>query len=67
MSFTLSEPTSQVAFPLPEGSLSIGTLKIVPPRRFQREVSVTSVDGEKLVISNQPGVLTTVTCLEPGN
>ena len=63
--FTLSEPTSEVSFLLPEGTLSITTLEIVPPGEYQREMKVTSVDGETLVISDQPGVLKTVTIIEP--
>ena len=63
--FTLSEPSTQVSFPLPEGTLSITTQEIVPPGVYQREMTVTSVDGETLVISDQPGVLETVTILEP--
>ena len=63
--FTLSEPAAEVSFPLPEGTLSITTLEIVPPGEYQREMTVTSVDGETLVISDQPGVLKTVTILEP--
>ena len=62
--FTLSEPSVEVSFPLPEGTLSISTLEIVPPGEYQREMTVTSVDGETLVISDQPGVLKTVTILE---
>ena len=63
--FTLSEPAKAVSFPLPEGTLSITTLEIVPPGEYQREMTVTSVDGETLVISDQPGVLKIVTILEP--
>lgn len=63
--FTLSEAATQVSFPLPEEILSISTLEIVPPGEYQREMTVTSVDGATLVISNQPGVLKTVTVLEP--
>ena len=63
--FTLDEPSLEVAFPLPEGTLSITTLEIVPPGEYQREMTVTSVDGETLVISGQPGVLKTVTIIEP--
>ena len=63
--FTLSEPTTEVAFPLPEGTLSISTLEIVPAGEYQRQMTVTSVDGETLVISDQPGVLETVTIIEP--
>ena len=63
--FTLSEPATAVSFPLPKGTLSISTLEIVPPGEYQREMTVTSVDGETVVISNQPGVLKTVTVLEP--
>lgn len=63
--FTLSEPSTEVPFPLPEGTISVTTLEIVPPGEYQREMTVTSVDGESLVISDQPGVLKTVTILEP--
>ena len=63
--FTLSEASTQVSFPLPEDPLSISTLEIVPPGEYQREMTVTSVNGETLVISDQPGVLKTVTILEP--
>ena len=62
--FTLSEASVEVSFPLPEGTLSISTLEIMPPGEYQREMTVTSVDGETLVISDQPGVLKTVTILE---
>ena len=37
--FTLAEPTPQVAFPLPEGTLSISTLEIVAPGEYQREIN----------------------------
>ena len=63
--FTLSQPTTEVSFPLPEDTLSISTLEIVPPGEYEREMTVTSVDGKTLVISDQPGVLKTVTILEP--
>ena len=63
--FTLDEPSVEVAFPLPEGTLSITTQEIVPPGEYQREITVTSVDGETLVVSSQPGVLKTMTILEP--
>ncbi len=63
--FTLDEPSAEVAFPLPEDTLSITTQEIVPPGEYQREMTVTSVDGETLVVSDQPGVLNTVTILEP--
>ena len=65
--FTLSEPSTQVSFPLPEGTLSITTMEIVPPGEYQREITVTSVDGDTLVISDEPGVLKTVTILEPSS
>ena len=61
--FTLAEPTKEVPFPLPEGTLSISTLEIVPPGEYQRRMTVTSVDDETLVISDLPGVLKTVTIL----
>ena len=62
--FTLIEPRVDVVFPLPEGTLSITTQEIVPPGEYQREITITSVDGESLVISEQPGVLKTVTIVE---
>lgn len=65
--FTLAEPTAEVSFPLPEGTLSISTLEIVPPGEYQREITVVSVTGETLIISDQPGVLKTITILEPAN
>ena len=61
--FTLREPTTEVSFPLPEDTLSITTLEIVPPGEYQREMTATSVDRETLVISDQPGVFRTVTIL----
>ena len=64
--FTLTEPSTEVAFPLPEGTLSRTTREIVPPGTYKREMTVTSVDGETLLISGQFGVLPTVTILEPG-
>ena len=63
--FTLGEPSTQVSFPLPEGTLSITTLEIVPPGEYQREITVTSADGDTLIISDQPAVLKTVTIIEP--
>jgi len=63
--FTLSEPSTNVSFPLPEGTLSVSTLEIVPPGEYQREMTVTSVDGDALVISDQSGVLKTVTIVPP--
>ncbi len=62
--FTLSEPSTQVSFPLPEGTLSITTLEIVPPGEYQREITVASVDGDTIVLSDEPGVLKTVTILD---
>lgn len=62
--FTLGEASATVSFPLPEGTLSVSTLEIVPPGEYQREMTVTSVDGETLVVSDQPGVLGTVTIVE---
>ena len=61
--FTLSKPTTEVSFPLPEGTLSITTLEIVPPGEYQREMTVTSVDEETLAVGDQPGVLKSVTIL----
>ena len=63
--FTLGGPSAEVSFPLPEGTLSISTLEIVPPGKYGREMILTSVDGETLVISDEPFVLKTVTILGP--
>ncbi len=63
--FTLSEPATSLSFPLPEGTLSITTAEIVPPGKYEREIVVTSIDGDSLVVSEQPGVLKTVTITEP--
>ena len=41
------------------------TQEIVPPTEYQRQIKVTSVGGDTLVISDQPSVLTRVTVLEP--
>ena len=64
--FILAEPSAEVSFPLPDGTLSITTKEIVLPGEYEREIEVASVDGEMLVISDQPGVLKTVTVLERG-
>jgi hypothetical protein len=65
--FTLDEPDTDVRFPLPEGTVSRTTREIVRPGEYRREITVTSVDGDTLVISDQPGVLETVTVLGPQN
>ena len=71
--FTLAEPSAEVAEPsaevslqLPDGTLSVTTKEIVLPGEYEREITVVSVDGETLVISDQPSVLKTVTVLERG-
>ena len=61
-----AEPGTQVPFPLPEGTLSITTLELLPPGEYQREIVLTSVDGKTLVFSDQPGVLKTVTITATG-
>ena len=43
------------------------TLEIVPPGEYQREMTAISVDGDTLVVSDQPGVLTTVTIIASQN
>lgn len=63
--FTLIEPGTEVMFPLPDGTPSRTTREIVPPGEYKREITVTSVDGETLLISGQLGVLPTVTILDP--
>ena len=65
--FTFPEPTTQVSFPLPEDTLSVSTLEIVPPGKYRREITVTSVEGQTVVISELPSVLKDVTILEPTN
>ncbi len=65
--FTFPEPTTQVSFPLPEDTLSVSTLEIVPPGKYQRKITVTSVEGQTVVISDLPSVLKDVTILEPTN
>ena len=64
--FTLAEPSAEVSFQLPDGTLSVTTKEIVLPGEYEREMTVVSVDGETLVISDQPSVLKTVTVLERG-
>ena len=63
--FTFPEPTTQVSFPLPENTLSVSTLEIVPPGKYQRKITVTSVEGQTVVISDLPNVLKNVTILGP--
>ena len=41
------------------------TLEQLRPGEYEREMMVTSVDGDTLLISDQPGVLRTVTILGP--
>ena len=38
--FTLGEPTTEVSFPLSEGTLSISTLEIVQPGEYEREMTL---------------------------
>ena len=64
--FTLAEPSAEVSFPLPDGTLSITTKEIVLPGEYEREMTVASVDGEMFVISDQPSVLRTIKVLERG-
>ena len=63
--FTLAEPTAEVSFPLPEGTMSVTTMEIVPGGEYGRSITLTSVDGDTLVLSDEPGVLKTVTIIEP--
>jgi putative lipoprotein len=62
--FTLAEPTTAVSFPVPEGTISITTMEIVPAGEYERTITLTSVDGDTLVLSDEPGVLKTVTIVE---
>ena len=51
--------------PASRGYPIVTTQEIVPPTEYQRQITVTSVGGDTLVISDQPSVLTRVTVLEP--
>jgi putative lipoprotein len=62
--FTLAEASTAVSFPLPEGALSITTMEIVPAVEYVRTITLQSVDGDTLVLSDEPGVLQTVTIVE---
>jgi hypothetical protein len=62
--FSLAEPTTAVSFPLPEGTLSITTMEIVPAGGYERTITLTAVDGDTLVLSDEPGVLKTVTIVD---
>ena len=65
--FPFLEATDRVFFPLPDDTPSTATREIVPPGEYRREITVISIDGDVLVLSDQPGVLKTVTVLEPSN
>ena len=62
--FTFPEPTTQVPFPLPDDIFSVTTREVVPPGIYHRRITVTSVGGETVVISDLPSVLNNVTILE---
>ena len=63
--FFIDPPSDELSFPLPDGLLSEMTLEQLRPGEYEREMMVTSVDGDTLLISDQPGVLRTVTILGP--
>ena len=63
--FFIDPPSDELSFPLPEGLSSETTLEQLRTGEYEREMTVTSVDGETLVISDQPGVLKIVTILGP--
>ena len=63
--FTLTDARTHVSFPLPEDTLSVATQEVLPPGSYHRKITIISVDGETVVLSDQPGVLTSVTILEP--
>ena len=65
--FTFPEPTTQVPFPLPEDTLSVSTGEILPPGTYHRKITVTSVEGQTVVISDLPSVVKEVTILSPQN
>jgi putative lipoprotein len=62
--FTLAEASTALSFPLPEGTLSITTMEIVPAGEYERTITLTAVDGDTLILSDEPGVLKTVTIVE---
>ncbi len=62
--FSLAEATAQVAFPLPEGTLSFGTLEVLEPGKYERVITAYGVDGGEYNI-NELGALGEVTILEP--
>lgn len=62
--FTLVEPSTDVPFPLPDGTPSVTTFEIVPPGEYRREVTATSIDGGSLVVTDLKRVLETVTIIE---
>ena len=62
--YTLAEPSTEVPFPLPEGTF-FTPLRTVPPGQYRRQMTVTSVDGQTVVISNHQYAEKTVKILEP--
>ena len=62
--FTLVEPSTDVPFPLPDGTSSVTTFEIAPPGEYRREVTATSIDGGLFVVTDFQRVLETVTIIE---
>jgi hypothetical protein len=58
------EATAQVSFPLPEGTLSFGTLEMLEPGLYKRVITAYGVNGGEYNI-NELGALSEVTILEP--
>ena len=63
--FTLTEATTQVSFPLPEDTLTFGTLDMLAPGKYERVITAYGVNGGEYNI-NELGALSEVTILEPG-
>ena len=62
--FTLTEATTQVSFPLPEDTLTFGTLDMLESGTYERVITAYGVNGGEYNI-NDLGALSEVTILEP--
>ena len=59
------EATAQVSFPLPEGTLSFGTMEMLESGEYERVITAYGVNGGEYNV-NELGALSEVTILEPG-
>ena len=60
--FTLAEASERVAFPLPEGTLSMSTKEMLLPGEYERQMTATATDGQAYDLTDV-GALGTVTIL----